>query len=48
MNRSDSEIPENIGNSVAAILQFSVGPHDVQSVQELCLVVRVGHLHHGI
>ena len=32
----------------APILKLSVCPHDIQPIREICLVIRVGHLHHNV
>ena len=33
---------------MTAILKFSVHPHNIQSIREICLIIGIGHLGHDI
>ena len=48
MNGPGSEVLKHDGDTPAAILELGVCPHDIQPIREVCLVIRVGRLHHDV
>ena len=48
MDGPGGEVLQHNGDTLAPIFELGVCPHDIQPIREICLVIRIGHLHHNV